>query len=85
MLYPDPSRELARFTLEGEIPSPINLPQGCHLHQRCSWAEPRCVEAYPPTERYGPGRAVSCYRAREMAEKDAAATDGDGAEESVAP
>ena len=85
VLYPDPTRKLARFTLEGEIPSPVNLPRGCHLYQRCSWSEPRCAETYPPTERYGPGRAVSCYRAREMAEKDAAATDGDGAEESVAP
>ncbi len=72
VLYPDPNRELTRFTLEGEIPSPINLPRGCHLHQRCSWSEPRCVEAYPPTERHGQGREVSCYRAREMAEQGAA-------------
>jgi oligopeptide/dipeptide ABC transporter ATP-binding protein len=85
VLYPDPNRDLTRFTLEGEIPSPINLPQGCHLNQRCSWSEPRCVEAYPPTERYGPGREVSCYRAREMAEQDAAVPDGDGTGAPAAP
>ena len=68
VLYPDPQLELPRFTLEGEIPSPINLPRGCHLHGRCPWAEPRCEERYPAVEQHGTGREVSCHRAREMAE-----------------
>jgi oligopeptide/dipeptide ABC transporter ATP-binding protein len=39
-LFPDPKRTVPRFLLKGEIPSPINLPTGCHLHQRCPWARP---------------------------------------------
>lgn len=66
VLYPDPTHELSRFVLTGEIPSPIDLPSGCHLHGRCPWAEPACASAYPPVEVYAPGREVFCYRAREM-------------------
>ena len=67
VLYPDPRVDLPRFTLEGEIPSPINLPRGCHLHGRCPWAESRCESEYPEVEWHEAGRAVSCHRAREMA------------------
>jgi oligopeptide/dipeptide ABC transporter ATP-binding protein len=68
VLYPDPTQMLPRFMLEGEIPSPIDLPPGCHLSQRCPWAEEACNDAYPPVEEFTPGRMVACYRAREMAE-----------------
>jgi len=71
VLYPDPRRKLSRFLLSGEIPSPIDLPAGCHLHGRCPWAEPACAAAYPPVQPFGVGREVACYRAREMS--DAAA------------
>ena len=66
VLYPDPRHKPPRFMLSGEIPSPIDLPKGCHLYQRCPWAEDRCAAAYPPVERFGPGRRVACYRAEEM-------------------
>ena len=63
VLYPDPRHTLSRFVLRGEIPSPIDLPAGCHLYQRCPWAEASCAEAYPPMEAFAPGREVACYRA----------------------
>ena len=72
VLYPDPRVELPRFALKGEIPSPIHLPQGCHLHGRCPWVETRCEERYPDVEVHGPGREVSCHRARELAGEDGA-------------
>lgn len=66
VLYPDPRHTLSRFVLSGEIPSPIDLPAGCHLYQRCPWAEPSCAESYPPIEAFAPGREVACYRAGAM-------------------
>ena len=73
VLYPDPRRKPSRFLLSGEIPSPIDLPKGCHLASRCPWAEPACEAAYPALEVFGPDRLVACRRAREMAQSDDAA------------
>jgi oligopeptide/dipeptide ABC transporter ATP-binding protein len=60
-LFPDPKRTAPRFLLEGEIPSPINLPTGCHLHQRCPWAQPICASEAPGLETIMPGHLVSCF------------------------
>jgi oligopeptide/dipeptide ABC transporter ATP-binding protein len=38
----DPDAVLRRHVLQGEIPSPINLPPGCHFASRCPVAVPRC-------------------------------------------
>jgi oligopeptide transport system ATP-binding protein len=64
-LFPDPKRNLSRFLLRGEIPSPINLPPGCHLHQRCPWARPVCASEAPALEEIAPRRLVSCFFAAE--------------------
>ncbi len=32
---PEPDRKADRIRLEGEVPSPINPPTGCHFHPRC--------------------------------------------------
>ncbi len=36
---PDPDRPRNREILQGDVPSPINPPPGCHFHPRCSIAE----------------------------------------------
>jgi oligopeptide transport system ATP-binding protein len=60
-LFPDPKRTVPRFLLKGEIPSPINLPTGCHLHQRCPWARPVCAAEAPSLNAITPGHLVSCF------------------------
>jgi len=64
-LYPDPKRILSRFLLRGEIPSPIDLPSGCHLHQRCPWTRDRCAKETPALEEKLPGRLAACFFAAE--------------------
>jgi hypothetical protein len=32
---PQPQRKKGRILLEGEVPSPMNPPSGCHFHPRC--------------------------------------------------
>ncbi len=60
-LFPDPKRRLSRFLLRGEIPSPIDLPSGCHLHQRCPWAQSVCAVDAPGLDEAVAGHFVSCF------------------------
>jgi oligopeptide/dipeptide ABC transporter ATP-binding protein len=65
VLYPDPKTVLPRFVLSGEIPSPIDLPAGCHLHQRCPWAIEGCATGSPGLEQIEEDHWAACFRARE--------------------
>ena len=62
VLYPDPAAALPDFRLDAEIPSPIHLPEGCHLHPRCPIATPECGVTYPPLVELSPQRHAACYR-----------------------
>ncbi|MBR4880164.1 MAG: dipeptide ABC transporter ATP-binding protein [Clostridia bacterium] len=59
---PDPTHEKEQIILEGEIPSPLNPPSGCHFHTRCRFAEPRCAQEEPPFVEYEKGHYVACWR-----------------------
>ena len=53
------------LTLQGELPSPLNLPSGCSLHKRCPYAKPKCSEIEPQLREWE-GRLVSCLRLEEI-------------------
>ena len=59
--HADPSRRSERTHLQGDVPSPIAPPSGCHFHTRCPVAEPRCREEYPATVATGEGRVATCH------------------------
>ena len=48
--------------LEGEIQSPINLPEGCFFYERCSVKEDRCRHERPVDIEIAPGHIVSCHK-----------------------
>jgi oligopeptide/dipeptide ABC transporter ATP-binding protein len=50
-----------RATLEGEIPSPINLPSGCRFHPRCPIKRPQCLDAEPALLEVASGHHAACY------------------------
>jgi peptide/nickel transport system ATP-binding protein len=51
-----------RFSaLEGEIPSPLNPPSGCHFHPRCPFAFDRCKVDRPAFKAIAPGRFSACH------------------------
>ncbi len=47
--------------LEGDVPSPIKPPPGCHFHGRCRYAEPRCRVEVPAMRQVAPGHTVACH------------------------
>jgi peptide/nickel transport system ATP-binding protein len=47
--------------IKGELPSPLQPPDGCHFHPRCPRAMPRCRTAAPAMREIAPGRRSACH------------------------
>ncbi|MBI4641410.1 MAG: dipeptide ABC transporter ATP-binding protein [Candidatus Tectomicrobia bacterium] len=62
---PDVEAKRERVILTGDVPSPINPPQGCKFHTRCPIAIPQCKEIVPPLKDVGGEHYVSCIRVTE--------------------
>lgn len=61
---PDPDLNWAktRVKLEGEVPSPINTPEGCKFCARCPYADERCRQETPVLQNVGGGHMVACHK-----------------------
>jgi len=55
-----------RIILVGDVPSPINPPDGCRFHTRCPFAIDRCLKEEPLLESVRPGHQAACHRKRDM-------------------
>ncbi|HVN97346.1 MAG TPA: oligopeptide/dipeptide ABC transporter ATP-binding protein [Syntrophorhabdaceae bacterium] len=54
-------RSRARTVLTGEVPSPVNPPQGCHFHPRCPLSIPDCEQFVPVLHDTGDRHEVACH------------------------
>ena len=66
---PDPerTRNHQRIVLQGELPSPINPPSGCHFRTRCPYVMDVCAKEQPLLlEVSGTGRNVACHLYRDQ-------------------
>ena len=64
---PDPTIEKKHVLIEGDLPSPTNIPSGCPFHTRCPHATEKCSAEVPPTKEVKPGHFVNChYPGREL-------------------
>ncbi|MBW2060332.1 MAG: ATP-binding cassette domain-containing protein [Deltaproteobacteria bacterium] len=60
---PDPvaDRKRERILLSGDVPSPINPPEGCNFHPRCHKAKDVCQRQAPELKDIGSGHWVACH------------------------
>ncbi len=61
---PDPKVEATRrrIVLDGDVPSPINPPQGCRFHTRCPYMIQSCKDVVPPLTEIKPNHFAACIR-----------------------
>ncbi len=62
----DPDFKVERIPLEGDVPSPVNPPAGCHFHPRCRYAQDVCRTEPPAYRAVGGSHFVSCHRADDL-------------------
>lgn len=55
------SRHSTFGAIQGELPSPLNPPTGCHFHPRCPHAMPRCSVEIPAIREVAPGHRSACH------------------------
>jgi oligopeptide transport system ATP-binding protein len=58
---PDPRLRREYKELEGELPSPLDLPSGCRFHTRCDRVMEICRQKEPPFMDMGNGHWVACH------------------------
>jgi oligopeptide/dipeptide ABC transporter ATP-binding protein len=58
---PDPGVSKKRIILEGDVPSPMHPPPGCHFHNRCPQRKEICVTTIPPLTDIGNNHFVACH------------------------
>ena len=63
---PDVEHKRWRIVLSGDVPSPLNPPEGCRFHTRCPFVVGRCRKEEPLFETVAEGHQVACHRKQEM-------------------
>jgi len=59
---PDPviERKRKRLILQGDVPSPINIPAGCKFRERCVQSKELCAKKTPQLKEVSPGHFLTC-------------------------
>lgn len=57
----DPSSKRKKTLLEGDVPSPIDRPSGCHFSTRCPYATDQCRREEPILKSVSEGHIVACH------------------------
>jgi oligopeptide/dipeptide ABC transporter ATP-binding protein len=64
---PDPRMDREQSRLEGDVPDPVDLPEGCRFHPKCDYATEECKQSEPGLEPTGTvmedhdPREAACY------------------------
>jgi oligopeptide/dipeptide ABC transporter ATP-binding protein len=68
---PNPRLKRQKRLVQGDVPSPINPPPGCHFHTRCLYATEQCKREVPPLIEVAPDHWAACHLRQPIAKVDA--------------
>ncbi len=63
---PDAEHKSRRMILTGDVPSPLNPPDGCRFHTRCPFVTDQCRKREPLLETVQDGHKAACHRKSEI-------------------
>lgn len=63
---PDVDWAAERILLTGEVPNPLNAPEGCKFCKRCPYAAETCEKTLPPLREAETGHFVACHRLEQI-------------------
>jgi peptide/nickel transport system ATP-binding protein len=58
---PDPTIEKSKAIITGEIPNPINVPEGCRFHPRCAYSTEICMKEEPELIELKKNHRIACH------------------------
>ncbi|HTN27916.1 MAG TPA: dipeptide ABC transporter ATP-binding protein [Burkholderiales bacterium] len=58
---PDPATRREKIVVQGDVPSPLRPPPGCHFHTRCRYAFERCRTEVPALREVESGHLAACH------------------------
>ena len=57
----DPEAKKQGLTIKGDLPSTMDMPQGCAFYSRCPIGEKRCEQSVPQLKEINSGHQVACF------------------------
>ena len=58
---PNPEKRTQRTLIEGDVPSPVDIPSGCRFRTRCTYATQKCEVDFPAAREVSPNHRIKCH------------------------
>ena len=63
---PDPTKRRTTLALDGDPPSPLDIPAGCRFQTRCAYRTEKCLTDDPQLIQLGDARRIACHHSNTL-------------------
>ena len=63
---PDPTKQRTTLALDGDPPSPLDIPAGCRFQTRCAYRTEKCLTDDPQLIQLGDARRIACHHSNTL-------------------